>query len=212
VCSLSQHHRQTSRPIPGLLIYSIWLEAAVGAWPLQPYSRAVNGAGSRADWCFHVIVSSFLSTWSHPTPHSHHQKHDSTASAQGQPPSQEAPQPWNNTTPSTATATNVSSPLSNNVHDLHDFNNNSSPAATPPRTRTTSGSRPSSRPASMVQTYQPPLMEVANDTPPELQPVFTFLNSHSNKLYQEGYFLKLHDLDSRGRPSSDRTWQECFAV
>lgn len=46
---------------------------------------------------------------------------------------------------------------------------------------------------------------------PELQPIFTFLNSHSNKLYQEGYFLKLHDLDTRGRPSGDRTWQECFA-
>ena len=82
----------------------------------------------------------------------------------------------------------------------------------------------------MVQTYQPPLMEVAQDTlyvniqlskpsnmfeltviRPELQPIFTFLNSHSNKLYQEGYFLKLHDLDTRGRPSGDRTWQECFA-
>ncbi|KAF2221952.1 hypothetical protein BDZ85DRAFT_200499 [Elsinoe ampelina] len=49
------------------------------------------------------------------------------------------------------------------------------------------------------------------DTIPELQPIFTFLNSHSNKLYQEGYFLKLHDLDSRGRPSGDRTWTECFA-
>lgn len=49
----------------------------------------------------------------------------------------------------------------------------------------------------MVQTYQPPLMEVAQDTLPELQPIFTFLNSHANKLYQEGYFLKLNDLDSR---------------
>lgn len=49
----------------------------------------------------------------------------------------------------------------------------------------------------MVQAYQPPLMEVAQDTLPELQPIFTFLNSHSNKLYQEGYFLKLNDLDSR---------------
>ncbi|TKA65191.1 hypothetical protein B0A49_07908, partial [Cryomyces minteri] len=48
-------------------------------------------------------------------------------------------------------------------------------------------------------------MEVAQDTLPELQPIFTFLNSHQNKLYQEGYFLKLHDLDSRGRPSGDRT-------
>lgn len=62
----------------------------------------------------------------------------------------------------------------------------------------------------MLQTYQPPQMELTN-TPPELQPIFTFLNSHTNKLYQEGYFLKLHDLDSRGKPSHDRTWVECFA-
>jgi len=54
-------------------------------------------------------------------------------------------------------------------------------------------------------------MEVAADTPPELQPIFSYLNSHSNKLYQEGYFLKLHDLDSRGRPSPSRVWNECFA-
>ena len=65
---------------------------------------------------------------------------------------------------------------------------------TPVRTRT---ERSSSRPMSMAQTYQPPLMEVAQDTIPELLPIFTFLNSHSNKLYQEGYFLKLNDLDSR---------------
>lgn len=50
---------------------------------------------------------------------------------------------------------------------------------------------------SMVQTYQPPLMEMDRDTLPELQPIFTFLNSHGNKLYQEGYFLKLDDQNSR---------------
>lgn len=50
-----------------------------------------------------------------------------------------------------------------------------------------------------------------NDTVPELLPIFTFLNSHSNKLYQEGYFLKLNDLDSQGRPYPDRSWSECFA-
>jgi CCR4-NOT transcriptional complex subunit CAF120 len=55
----------------------------------------------------------------------------------------------------------------------------------------------SSRPMSMVQTYQPPLMELNQDTLPELQPIFTYLNSHSNKLYQEGYFLKLDDQNSR---------------
>jgi CCR4-NOT transcriptional complex subunit CAF120 len=49
----------------------------------------------------------------------------------------------------------------------------------------------------MVQNFHPPLMDVGYDTPKELQPIFTFLNSHSSKLYHEGYFLKLHDLDSR---------------
>ena len=65
---------------------------------------------------------------------------------------------------------------------------------TPTRTRT---ERSSSRPMSMVQAYQPPTMEIAQDTIPELQPIFSFLNSHANKLYQEGYFLKLNDLDTR---------------
>lgn len=59
------------------------------------------------------------------------------------------------------------------------------------------GSRPGSRRNSLALGYQPPVMEVNQDTPPELQPVFSYLNSHSNKLYQEGYFLKLHDLDYR---------------
>ncbi|KAF3060042.1 hypothetical protein GL218_05136 [Daldinia childiae] len=75
--------------------------------------------------------------------------------------------------------------------------------------RTTS--RSSSRPLSMVQTYQPPLMDVNEDTIPELQPIFTFLNSHANKLYQEGYFLKLDDQNTQGKPNPDRTWTECFA-
>ena len=65
------------------------------------------------------------------------------------------------------------------------------------RRRARADSRASNRPLSMVQTYQPPLMEVAQDTLPELQPIFSYINSHSNKLYQEGYFLLLHDLDTR---------------
>ena len=40
-------------------------------------------------------------------------------------------------------------------------------------------------------------MEMDRDTLPELQPIFTFLNSHGNKLYQEGYFLKLDDQNAR---------------
>ncbi|KAL1898117.1 hypothetical protein Cpir12675_002066 [Ceratocystis pirilliformis] len=54
-------------------------------------------------------------------------------------------------------------------------------------------------------------MEIDEDTIPELQHVFNLLNSHGNKLYQEGYFLKLDDQDSNGKPNADRTWTECFA-
>ncbi|KAF4993527.1 hypothetical protein FDECE_13376 [Fusarium decemcellulare] len=71
--------------------------------------------------------------------------------------------------------------------------------------------RSSSRPPSMVLAHQPPLMDIGEDTIPELQPVFSFLNSHSNKLYQEGYFLKLDDQNTQGKPNPDRTWTECFA-
>lgn len=63
----------------------------------------------------------------------------------------------------------------------------------------------------MVQTYQPPFMDISVDVIPELQPIFTFLNGHANKLYQEGYFLKLDDQNTQGRPNPDRTWTECFA-
>lgn len=56
--------------------------------------------------------------------------------------------------------------------------------------------RSSSRPLSIVQTFHPPVMDVNEETLPELQPIFTFLNRHQNKLYQEGYFLKLDDQDS----------------
>lgn len=66
-----------------------------------------------------------------------------------------------------------------------------SPANTPPRQRS------SSRPLSMVLAHNPPLMDINEDTIPELQPIFTYLNSHSNKLYQEGYFLKLEDQNTR---------------
>ncbi|KAK0656095.1 hypothetical protein B0T16DRAFT_28479 [Cercophora newfieldiana] len=63
----------------------------------------------------------------------------------------------------------------------------------------------------MVYTYQPPVMDIDKETIPELQPIFAFLNSHTNKLYQEGYFLKLDDQDIKGNPNPDRTWTECFA-
>lgn len=68
-----------------------------------------------------------------------------------------------------------------------------------------------SRPASTVFSHKPPQLQVSQDTPAEIQPIFAFLNSHSNKLYYEGYFLKLNDLDNHGRPCPDRQWVECYA-
>ncbi|CAI7653777.1 unnamed protein product [Penicillium viridicatum] len=68
-----------------------------------------------------------------------------------------------------------------------------------------------SRPASMIFSRNPPLMQQAGDTPPELSPIFSFLNIHTSKVYHEGYFLKLNDQDSHGRPSGDRQWVECYA-
>ncbi|KAI0117740.1 hypothetical protein GGR51DRAFT_265781 [Nemania sp. FL0031] len=93
-------------------------------------------------------------------------------------------------------------------------NHDSSPVTDSPITianHNSSRSRSSSRPLSMVQAYQPPRMDINEDTIPELQPIFTFLNSHANKLYQEGYFLKLDDQNTQGKPNPDRTWTECFA-
>ncbi|KAK5192002.1 hypothetical protein LTR20_009922 [Exophiala xenobiotica] len=94
-----------------------------------------------------------------------------------------------------------------------------SPAASPNLTATAFSATPQtnprtdrtpSRPTSMV--YTPPSMEMGRDNHVgELVPVFSFLSSHSNKLYQEGYFLKLNDLDTQGRAYPDRNWTECFA-
>lgn len=107
--------------------------------------------------------------------------------------------------PKSPTSTSFSGPQNSSQQDFkQEITNSASPqhaaapardSPTPTRTRTERAS--SIRPMSMVQTYQPPTMEIAQDTIPELQPIFSFLNSHANKLYQEGYFLKLNDLDSR---------------
>jgi CCR4-NOT transcriptional complex subunit CAF120 len=65
----------------------------------------------------------------------------------------------------------------------------------PPQSNSRIG-RTKSRPTSMV--YTSPAMEIAQDNNVgELLPVFNFLSSQTNKLYQEGYFLKLNDLDTR---------------
>ncbi|KAJ5636787.1 uncharacterized protein N7484_010100 [Penicillium longicatenatum] len=108
--------------------------------------------------------------------------------------------------------------------------NNASPIETPPRWETPSPDTPSpptefapvggstprsgeigSRPASMIFSNNPPLMAQVDGTPPELSPIFSFLNIHTNKVYHEGYFLKLNDQDNHGRPCLDRQWKECYA-
>lgn len=89
-----------------------------------------------------------------------------------------------------------------------------------------------SRPGSTLFTTKPPFMQLAEDTPAELQRIFSYMNSHANKLYFEGYFLKLNDLDTSrfpsplpkapavqltllpsidGRPCAERQWVECYA-
>ncbi|KAI1328321.1 hypothetical protein F5Y16DRAFT_369418 [Xylariaceae sp. FL0255] len=108
----------------------------------------------------------------------------------------------------------VSSPVNSVASSSFRVDHDSSPLTNSPITvadHSRSRSRSASRPLSMVQVYQPPRMDVNEDTIPELQPIFTFLNSHGNKLYQEGYFLKLDDQNTQGKPNPDRTWTECFA-
>ncbi|KKZ60203.1 hypothetical protein EMCG_05125 [[Emmonsia] crescens] len=70
--------------------------------------------------------------------------------------------------------------------------------------------RPGPRPASAAH-QQPSIMDVSPESVPELEPVFNYLSSQANKLYQEGYFLKLNDLDTNGRSFQDRQWVDCFA-
>ncbi|KAL4864107.1 hypothetical protein BDV12DRAFT_205897 [Aspergillus spectabilis] len=68
-----------------------------------------------------------------------------------------------------------------------------------------------SRPGSILFSHNPPFMQLAEDTPAELQRIFAYMNSSANKLYYEGYFLKLNDLDTNGRSCVDRQWVECYA-
>lgn len=133
-------------------------------------------------------VLSFMSQWGGGIPNNSHK----TPSSAGPSPGSMSPA----APPSPSTRQPAASPnLAQSATALEAYNNERPPSRTAGRER--SDSRASVRPMSMIQTYQPPVMEVSQDTLPELQRIFTFLNSHSNKLYQEGYFLKFHDTDSR---------------
>ncbi|KAL2127943.1 hypothetical protein VTI74DRAFT_9942 [Chaetomium olivicolor] len=136
--------------------------------------------------------------------HKPSQKQDSTPNSPSDTPSPPPLRglPSDSPSPSSSATTPSSEPEHATASSPVNCSPSSSPAGRPRR---------SSRPLSMIQTYQPHMMAVNEQTLPELQPIFTLLNSHSNKLYQEGYFLKLDDQDIRGRPNPDRTWTECFA-
>ena len=132
-------------------------------------------------------VLSFMSQWGGPNQHT----------LQKNPPSAgHSPGPASPAPPSPSTKQPVSSANFAQSATALDTYNSERPASRATQ-RERSDSRASVRPMSMIQTYQPPVMEVSQDTLPELQRIFTFLNSHSNKLYQEGYFLKFHDTDTR---------------
>lgn len=130
---------------------------------------------------------------SHPTsnpPTTQHQRQQSQSQKTEpfpEPPASFGQRPATPTSPARPPSEYASSPANGTA--------NSSPVNSP---RSVTGrQRSSSRPLSMVMPYQPPLMDINEDTIPELQPIFTFLNSHANKLYQEGYFLKLDDQNTR---------------
>ncbi|EEP81804.1 predicted protein [Uncinocarpus reesii 1704] len=81
------------------------------------------------------------------------------------------------------------------------------PDTTPPSTRP---GRANSRAFSaLFQPSQTPDSE--GESVPELDPIFSYLNNQSGKLYYEGYFFKLNDLDNEGRQCPDRRWTEYFA-
>ncbi|KAF3001293.1 hypothetical protein E8E13_004706 [Curvularia kusanoi] len=121
-----------------------------------------------------------------------------------------SPGPASPTTQSPSQPPPASHSFAESAAALNDLNGGRASPSPSQQQRQRSDTGRSSRPMSMIQTYQPPIMQVGQDTLPELQRIFTFLNSHSNKLYQEGYFLKFHDTDARGRPAPDRKWQEYF--
>ncbi|KAL3481219.1 hypothetical protein BJX99DRAFT_181098 [Aspergillus californicus] len=76
---------------------------------------------------------------------------------------------------------------------------------------TSKAERRMSRPGSTLFSHDPPFMQLGEDTPAELQRILAYLNSHANKLFYEGYFLKLNDLETNGRPCIERQWVECYA-
>lgn len=107
--------------------------------------------------------------------------------------------PSNNDESKTNEATNSTRAKTFSVIQSRDTEQDTmSPVGTVPgrgmmRRETSQGDRP--RPQSIMQ-IQPQQYQEADtrDILPELQPVLGFLNAHSQRVYNEGYFMKLADL------------------
>lgn len=95
--------------------------------------------------------------------------------------------------------TNNTAPLEDVPLPSQPTTNTATATASPTTTKKTNRlSRPISAlfTSKPTQPQQPPLVDVSPKQTPELDPIFTYLSKQGNKLYQEGYFLKLNDLDN----------------
>lgn len=89
----------------------------------------------------------------------------------------------------------------------------------PENHRRSCGSRLSSIPKMAMKSMlaTPDFPKLASDTdrdslPNEMIPVLTLLASHGNRIYEEGYFMILAELNNEGEPIHDRKWTEVFGT
>lgn len=59
-------------------------------------------------------------------------------------------------------------------------------------------------------TVPTPKFELAKTIPQEMMPILTLLHAQKQRSYYEGYFMILNDLNSDGKPSTERKWVEVF--
>ncbi|AOW07553.1 hypothetical protein LXG23DRAFT_56921 [Yarrowia lipolytica] len=53
-------------------------------------------------------------------------------------------------------------------------------------------------------------LELDKDTPPEMIPILTLLAAQKERVYFEGYYMLLNDLNKDGKPVNDRKWVEVY--
>ncbi|EPS39431.1 hypothetical protein H072_6768 [Dactylellina haptotyla CBS 200.50] len=87
-----------------------------------------------------------------------------------------------------------------------------SPAPVTPARRM-SQSRPQSviNPFMMSNGASPTAAVSSEDILPEMVGVFRYLSEHAQKVYHEGYFQKLNDMNPDGSAVTNREWTDCYA-